>query len=52
MRKGRRKKINGQNINRNWVENPTAIYFEAIIHFSNCFHDSEPNCPKFKCDLF
>ncbi|GJX19128.1 RNA-directed DNA polymerase, eukaryota [Tanacetum coccineum] len=42
-KKGRRNQINGLNINGNWVENPNAIYSEAINHFSNRFHDPQPN---------
>ncbi|GJX67489.1 RNA-directed DNA polymerase, eukaryota [Tanacetum coccineum] len=51
-KKGRRNQINGLNINGNWVENPSAIYSEATNHFSNRFHDPQPNRPKFKCALF
>ncbi|GKB90878.1 putative RNA-directed DNA polymerase, eukaryota, reverse transcriptase zinc-binding domain protein [Tanacetum coccineum] len=51
-KKGKRNQISGLNITGNWVENPSAIYSEAIKHFSIRFHDPQPNRPKFKCALF
>ncbi|GJV65517.1 RNA-directed DNA polymerase, eukaryota, reverse transcriptase zinc-binding domain protein [Tanacetum coccineum] len=51
-KKGRKKNLNGLNLNGVWLKDPSSIFMAALKHFSSRFHEERPIRTKFRSDYF